>query len=164
MIRELLADANPGVTLPGATSVEDGTPDGSTTPETYLSVGKVGNYAGEPRYAAGEQAFTLTQDQASDTFSLGGTWDVDFQGATAVSEGARVRLAYRGTDVFAVLGGQGTVVATVRDADGEVVERRDIAVSGNPTLYPVIEGDAPSEGTVELEVPAGMQVFTFTFG
>ncbi|MNW67522.1 hypothetical protein D3C74_461150 [compost metagenome] len=55
-------------------------------------------------------------------------------------------------------------MATVRDADGEVVERRDIAVSGNPTLYPVIEGDAPSEGTVELEVPAGMQVFTFTFG
>lgn len=164
LIRELLADANPGVSLPGATSVEDGTPDGSTTPETYLSVGKVGNYAGEPRYAAGEQAFTLTEDQAPDTFSLGGTWDVDFQGATAVSDDARVRLAYRGTDVFSVLGGEGTVTATVRDEAGTVVERREIDVSGNPTLYPVLEGEGPSEGTVELEVPAGMQVFTFTFG
>ena len=162
LIRELLADANPGVSLPGATSVEDGTPDGSTTPETYLSVGKVGNYAGEPRYAAGEQAFTLTQEQATDTFSLGGTWDVDFEGATAVSDDARVRLAYRSTDVFAVLGGEGTVTARVT-VDGRTTERA-IDVSGNPTLYPVLEGDEPTTGTVELDVPAGVQVFTATFG
>ncbi|MEK8227489.1 hypothetical protein NKG05_17380 [Oerskovia sp. M15] len=51
-----------------------------------------------------------------------------------------MRLAYRGTDVFSVLGGEGTVVATVRDKAGKVVERHDVEVSGNPTLYPVLEG------------------------
>ena len=72
----------------------DTTPQDETTPETYFSIKRVVNYAGEPRYAAGQQDFTLADDQRQDTFSLGGTWDVDFQGATAVSDDARVRLAY----------------------------------------------------------------------
>ena len=162
LLRELLADANPGVELPAPTSVGDATPQDETTPETYFSIKRVVNYAGEPRYAAGEHDFVLTEDQPRDTFSLGGTWDVDFEGATAVSDDARVRLAYRSTDVFAVLGGEGTVTARVT-VDGRTTERA-IDVSGNPTLYPVLEGDEPTAGTVELDVPAGVQVFTATFG
>ncbi len=110
----------------------------------------------------GEQDFTLADDQRQDTFSLGGTWDVDFQGATAVSDDARVRLAYRSTDVFTVLGGEGTVTARVT-TDGRTTTR-EIDVSGSPTLYPVLEGDGPTEGLVELDVPPGVQVFTATFG
>ncbi|WP_264031318.1 cytochrome c biogenesis protein DipZ [Cellulosimicrobium sp. SH8] len=162
LLRELLEDANPGVALPEPTAVGDATPRDETTPETYFSIKRVVNYGGEPRYAAGEQEFTLAEDQARDTFSLGGTWDVDFQGATAVSDDARVRLAYRATDVFAVLGGEGTVTARVT-TDGRTTTR-DIDVSGSPTLYPVLEGDGPTEGLVELDVPAGVQVFTATFG
>jgi cytochrome c biogenesis protein CcdA/thiol-disulfide isomerase/thioredoxin len=162
LVRELLADASPGVALPEPTSVGDATPQDETTPETYFSVKRVGNYSGEPRYAAGEQEFRLTEAQPQDTFSLGGTWDVDFQGATAVSDDARVRLAYRSTDVFAVLGGEGTVTARVT-TDGRTTER-EVDVSGNPTLYPLLEGDGPTEGLVELDVPPDVQVFTATFG
>lgn len=162
LVRELLLDANPGVELPEPTSIGDSTPQDETTPETYFSIKRVLNYSGEPRYAAGEQPFSLTEDQPRDTFSLGGTWDVDFEGATAVSDDARVRLAYRSTDVFAVLGGEGTVTARVT-ADGRTTTR-EIDVSGNPTLYAVLEGDGPTSGTVELDVPAGIQVFTATFG
>ncbi|WP_285105656.1 cytochrome c biogenesis protein CcdA [Promicromonospora sp. MEB111] len=162
LIRELLADANPGVELPGATTVQDATPLDEITPETYFSIKRVINYSGEPRYAAGRQEFTLAAEQEQDTFSLGGTWDVDFEGAEAVSDDARVRLAYRSADVFVVLGGEGTVRATVT-ADGE--ERtRDIDVSGNPRLHPILEGDEPTEGLVDLRVPDGVQVFTMTFG
>ncbi|WP_265522932.1 cytochrome c biogenesis protein DipZ [Oerskovia flava] len=163
LIRELLEDANPGVELPEPSAVDDTTPDGETTRETFFSVGKVVNYSGEPRYAAGEQEYTLSDPQPQDTFSLGGTWEVDFQGATPVSDDARVRLAYRGTDVFTVLSGEGTVVAHVRDADGSV-DRRELDVTGAPNLYPVLEGSGPTEGVVELEVPPEVQVFTFTFG
>lgn len=162
LIRELLADADPGVDLPGATAVRDATPGDEITPETYFSIKRVINYAGEPRYAAGRKEFTLADDQQQDTFSLGGTWNVDFEGAEAVSDDARVRLAYRSTDVFVVLGGEGTVAATVT-ADGEE-ETRGIDVSGNPRLYPVLDGDESTEGLVELEVPAGVRVFTMTFG
>ncbi|MGO3432338.1 MAG: cytochrome c biogenesis protein DipZ, partial [Cellulosimicrobium funkei] len=162
LVRELLEDANPGVELPEPTAVGDSTPQDETTPETYFSIKRVVNYAGEPRYAAGQQDFTLADDQRQDTFSLGGTWDVDFQGATAVSGDARVRLAYRSTDVFTVLGGEGTVTARVT-TDGRTTTR-EIDVSGSPTLYPVLEGDGPTEGLVELDVPPGVQVFTATFG
>ncbi|MEV0894222.1 cytochrome c biogenesis protein CcdA [Promicromonospora sp. NPDC050262] len=162
LIRELLADTNPGVELPGATTVQDATPLDEITPETYFSIKRVINYSGEPRYAAGRQEFTLAVEQEQDTFSLGGTWDVDFEGAEAVSDDARVRLAYRSADVFVVLGGEGTVRATVT-ADGEE-QTRDIDVSGNPRLYPILEGDEPTEGLVELRVPDGVQVFTMTFG
>ncbi|MFI2365811.1 cytochrome c biogenesis protein CcdA [Promicromonospora sp. NPDC019610] len=162
LIRELLADANPGVELPGATTVRDATPLDEITPETYFSIKRVINYAGEPKYAAGREEFTLADEQQQDTFSLGGTWEVDFQGAEAVSDDAGVRLAYRSTDVFVVLGGEGTVEATVT-ADGEE-QTRDIDVSGNPRLYPVLEGDEPTKGLVDLKVPAGVQVFTMTFG
>ncbi|WP_036971253.1 cytochrome c biogenesis protein CcdA [Promicromonospora kroppenstedtii] len=162
LIRELLADANPGVDLPGATTVQDATPLDEITPETYFSIKRVINYTGEPRYAAGRKEFTLAGEQKQDTFSLGGTWNVDFEGAEAVSDDARVRLAYRSTDVFVVLGGEGTVQATVT-ADGQE-ETRSIDVSGNPRLYPVLEGAEATEGLVDLQVPAGVQVFTMTFG
>lgn len=163
LLRELLTAANPGVTLPEPTTVTDATPQETTTPETYLSVNKVANYSGSPTYAAGQNIFTASAEQPTDTFSLSGTWDVDFQGATAVSDDARIQLAYRGTDVYAVLGGEGTVTATVRESDG-MTRTREIAVTGNPTLYPVLEGESATSGIVDLELPPGVQAFTFTFG
>ncbi|GAB2468871.1 cytochrome c biogenesis protein DipZ [Promicromonospora xylanilytica] len=162
LVRELLTDANPGVELPEPTTVQDTTPDDAITPETYFSIKRVINYAGEPEYAAGRAEFVLEDEQRQDTFSLGGTWEVDFQGARAVSDDARVRLAYRSADVFVVLGGEGTVEATVT-ADGEPTTT-SVDVSGSPRLYPLLEGDEPTEGLVDLEVPEGVQVYTMTFG
>ncbi|MDR7383920.1 cytochrome c biogenesis protein CcdA [Promicromonospora iranensis] len=164
LIRELLTDANPGVQLPAATTVQDASPLDEITPETYFSIKRVINYAGEPDYAAGAQEFVLADEQQQDTFSLGGSWEVDFQGARALSDDAQVRVAYRSADVFVVLGGEGTVEATVTDTDGEVQESLKIDVSGNPRLYPVLEGDDRTEGLVDLKVPEGVQVFTMTFG
>jgi hypothetical protein len=79
-----------------------------------------------------------------------------------VSDDARVRLAYRSADVFVVLGGEGTVESTV--TTGGRSTTTSIDVSGNPRLYPVLEGDGPTEGLVDLEVPEGVQVYTMTFG
>lgn len=163
-IRDLLVAADPGVELPPPSDVADTTPDDETTPETYLALNKVFNYAGRPDYGSGEQVYDHPDEQRPDTFSLGGTWEADFQGATAVSDDATLRLAYRATDVFAVLGGEGTVTARVLADDGSVRAERDIDVGGNPTLYDVLRGDDPTEGVVELDVPAGVSVYTFTFG
>jgi len=63
-----------------------------------------------------------------------------------------------------VLGGEGTVHAVVRDADGRVVEEKDVDVTGTPTLYPLLDGDTPISGTVDVQVPAGMAAYAFTFG
>lgn len=163
-IRDLLREADPDVVLPEPTDTEDTTPDAETTPETYLALNKVFNYAGPTDYGSGEQDFRPAVEQPEDTFSLDGRWDLDFQGATAVSDDATLRLAYRSTDVYAVLGGTGKVVARVLADDGSIRAERDIDVTGNPTLYDVLRGDGPTEGTVELEVPAEVSVYTFTFG
>ena len=58
-----------------------------------------------------------------------------------------------GADLVVAVGGDGTVRA-----------EREIDVGGNPTLYDVLRGDGATEGVVELDVPAGVSVYTFTFG
>ncbi|WP_418275822.1 cytochrome c biogenesis protein DipZ [Isoptericola jiangsuensis] len=163
-IRDLLQAADPDVDLPDPTDTQDTTPGDDRTPETYLSLNRVFNYAGPTPYDSGEQRYEPADDQPVDTFSLAGAWDVDFQGATSASDDARLRLAYRATDVYSVLGGEGTVTVRVLDDDGSLREEQEIEVEGNPTLYDVLRGDGPSSGTIELDVPDGVSVYTFTFG
>ena len=100
--------------------MDDTTPQGDVTPETFLSVSKQSNVAGD--YREGEATYTLPQDQAADTVAFGGTWTTDYQGATAGADAA-LRLRYHAKVVQVVLGGSGSVRATVRDEDGQVVDR-----------------------------------------
>ena len=161
LIRELLAQADPGAELPARTQVDDTTPDGAVTPETFLSVAKRSNVAGD--YREGEATYTFPEDQAADTVAFGGTWTTDYQGATAGPD-AGLRLRYQARVVQVVLGGAGTVEATVRDEDGKVVDRVQVAVEGSPRAYPLVTADAIGRGTVELSVSDGVQAFSFTFG
>lgn len=163
LIRELLQDADPDVRLPEPTDVVDTTPrDEGITPETFLSVGKRFNFGGDD-YREGAATYTLPDDQAPDTFAFGGAWTTDFQAATAGAD-ARLRLTFTARDVYVVLGGEGTVTATVRDEDGRVVERTTVDVSGAPTLYPLLDGDDVVTGTVDVEVGQGLAAYSFTFG
>lgn len=161
MIRELLVAADPDVALPPRTQVDDATPQEDVTPETFLSVAKRSNVAGE--YVQGAHTYTLPADQGPDTVALGGTWTTDFQGADAGAD-AVLRLRYHAAVVQTVLGGTGEVGFVVRDARGRVVDRGTVDVSGAPRSYPVVDGDAVADGTVEVDVPEGVTVYSFTFG
>ncbi|WP_029288207.1 cytochrome c biogenesis protein DipZ [Cellulomonas sp. HZM] len=166
LIRELLVRADPSVRLPARTQVDDGTPREATTPETFLSVGKHRNVAGE--YREGTFTATLPTDQAADTVAFAGTWTTDFQGATA-GDDARLRLRYHASVVQAVLGGSGRVEVVVRDAAGSEVRRRTVDVHGAPRAYPLVDagavaGGSTVGGTVELSAGAGVQAYSFTFG
>jgi cytochrome c biogenesis protein CcdA/thiol-disulfide isomerase/thioredoxin len=160
LMRELLEDANAGATLPAATTVADETPDvGATTPETYLSAGKEVNFGGDEDYTTGDNTYAYPAHLERDTFALRGDWTIDFQGATPTATAAKVKLAYTATqEVRVVLGGSGTVVATV---DGKRVE---IEVEGSPDSYRLIKVDASTTGQIELTVPVGVTVYSFTFG
>ncbi|GHF19899.1 cytochrome c biogenesis protein DipZ [Pseudolysinimonas yzui] len=160
LIRELLRDADPDVVLPGATDLTDETPEvGATTPETYLSAGKVVNFGGDERYTTGPGSYEYPTSLDRDTFALDGDWTIDFQGATPTAGEARVRLAYTATqEVRVVLGGTGTVIALV---DGERVE---VDVAGSPDSYRLLDVTGSQTGQVDLTVPAGVTVYSFTFG
>lgn len=159
-IRDLLIAADPDVELPPPTDVVDETPEvGATTPETYLSAGKEVNFGGDEDYTTGPNEYSFPRELERDTFALDGAWTIDFQGATPAAEDARVRLAYTATqEVRVVLGGSGTVVA---DVDGRRVE---LEVSGSPDSYRLLRTDGRRQGEIELSVPPGITVYSFTFG
>ncbi|WP_101950266.1 cytochrome c biogenesis protein DipZ [Mycobacterium sp. 3519A] len=158
LIRQLLSDARPDVTLPAPTEAADTTPPTGLTPETYLGVGKVVNYGGTGSYDEGEATFEYPARLPDDTFALTGGWKLDYQGATADGSGAGITLNYRARNVYLVVGGTGTVTVT---RDGE---SRQIPVSGPPTLRQLVGDDEVHRATVEVQLSEGLQAFSFTYG
>lgn len=161
MIRELLQDANPGTKLPASTDTKDTTPEvGSTTRETFLGYAKDVNFAGPGAYGAGERRFSLPSAQPEDTFALKGEWNIQSQFATptAPAGSATISLSYRATEVRVVVAGEGQL--KVRDDSGA----RTVEVSGTPRSYSLLGSGSPTAGLLELELPAGVEVYSFTFG
>jgi hypothetical protein len=58
-----------------------------------------------------------------------------------------------------VVAGSGEVVVT--DADGNA---QTIRIDGTPRSYGLLEQDDIAKGTFTLEVPTGVEVYSFTFG
>jgi cytochrome c biogenesis protein CcdA/thiol-disulfide isomerase/thioredoxin len=160
MIRELLKDADPSVDLPGATDVEDDTPDvGSTTRETFLGSSKDINYGGDGDYRAGTNAYSLPKDQPADSFALDGDWTIETQYATPAGADGRIDLEYHAAEVRVVVAGSGEI--ELRRDDGST---ETIAIDGTPRSYELLKQDEIAEGTLTLDVPPGIQVYSFTFG
>ena len=162
MIRELLVDADPDVTLPAESDVADETPEqGSTTPETFLGSSKEINFAGVEAYRSGSGSFSFPIDQADDTFALDGDWDIATQFAEPADAvtGGSIRLKYHAAEVRMVLAGSGTIIVR-----GPAGQKQELVVDGTPRSYSLVDQDAAGSGLLEIEVPTGVQVYSFTFG
>ncbi|WP_454561190.1 cytochrome c biogenesis protein CcdA [Mycobacterium haemophilum] len=158
LIRQLLVTANPDAQLPTPTQSVDATPHTRLTPETYLGVGKTGNYGGQGKYQAGSATFGYPAELTDDAFALRGTWTLDDQGAIADSDDASIRLNYTAKTVYAVVGGSGTIRVT-RDQKTTVTP-----ISGPPTLRQIVTDDTAHRDQLDMQVSRGVQVFSFTFG
>lgn len=160
MIRELLADADADVDLPPMTGTVDETPEvGSTTRESFLGSSKDVNFGGGVPYRAGEGSYTFPKTMPADSFALDGSWDVETQYATPSADGGRIRLAYHAAEVRIVVAGSGELI--VRDADGA---EKVIRVDGAPRSYGLVDATAGATGELTIEVPAGIDAYSFTFG
>ncbi len=159
LIRELLTDADPNAQLPAATEIADDTPEaGSTTPESYLSLGKEVNFGGDEEYASGVNTYAYPSKLADDSFALKGDWELDFQNATPSGGEASIKLNYTASEVRMVLGGEGTVTLKL---DGKTTT---FDVSGTPNSYPLIPKGDPGKGTLEVTLSEGLEAYSFTFG
>lgn len=158
LIRQLLVEAKPGRQLPDPVDLADTTPQDTTTPETYLGVGKMVNYGGSGTYDQGSFDFRLPPRLADDTFALSGAWTLDYQGATASGDDCRIALNYHAKHVYVVAGGQGLLTVT-RDGKSSTVP-----LSGPPTLHQIVNDTASRRSYVEVSVPRGLQIFSFTYG
>jgi len=157
-IRQLLLDAHPTETLPPQTDVEDTTPvAGSTTQETYLSLGHEKNYAGAATYKAGTNAYSFPSSLPADSYALDGKWKLTFNGISA-PDGGTIRLNYHASQVRIVLSGKGTIKYTV-DGKTQVQKLGSFPNSYQLALTPTIE-----KGTVTVTIPKGVTAYSFTFG
>ncbi|WP_264991250.1 thioredoxin family protein, partial [Mycobacterium kiyosense] len=158
LIRQLLADAKPGVALPPPVDAPDLTPTGLLTSETYFAVGKADNYGGGGHYDEGSATFEYPPTLAPDRFALRGRWTLDHQGATADGDDSAIKLNYHAKNVFVVVGGTGTLTVT-RDGTSTTMP-----VSGPPNNRQIVADDQQTSATVEVRPSKGLQVFSFTFG
>ena len=94
----------------------------------------------------------------ADRFALRGRWTLDDQGATAGSNDAAIRLNYTGKDVYAVVGGTGTITVT---RGGKATTT---PIGGAPTLHQIVADETAHPDKLDMQVSPGLQVFSFTFG
>ncbi|MBY0288052.1 MAG: redoxin domain-containing protein [Mycobacteriaceae bacterium] len=158
LIRQLISEANPSAQLPPPVDAQDMTPFEETTPETYLSVGKVVNYGGAGTYDEGSFNFSYPQQLPHDSFALTGDWALDYQGATAQGDNSGIALNYHAKDVYIVAGGTGTLTVTRNGA------KSTVPISGPPTLHQIAAHPDVTRGRLDVAVPAGLQIFSFTYG
>ena len=171
-VRQLLTEKNGKAPSGSADTVNSSLGSNDVTPETYLGVSRASNYVGSPRLTIGTQDYTSTKLDSVNRWTLGGTWDVSLEGITAVKDST---LTYRvkAKDVYLVTGNNtagvigvklnGQPISTTKSAGSDVTNSTVNVVMAQ--LYKIVHFDSfTGDATVELQVPAGIQLNTFTFG
>jgi cytochrome c biogenesis protein CcdA/thiol-disulfide isomerase/thioredoxin len=162
LIRTLVTDVKPGLTLPKATDVPDTTPTKTLTPETYLGSSRAPttSFSSPSGYQTGTGHYSFPSGSlAQDNYAFSGTWTVSGESITAGSGKSAIRLHYQGTHVYLNVGGTGTL--TVTDSAGT----RSIPVSGPPDIHDVLKpGGGYRNGTVSITLSPGLAAYSFTFG
>jgi cytochrome c biogenesis protein CcdA len=158
-VRLLLAEK--GGKVPGhATTTDTVAGSQKITPETYVGLERAQNYVGETALTSGEATYKPGTLSEVNQWTLGGTWQEAAEGITAVKDGV---LTYRvmAKDVYLVTGSNSKGTLTVK-VTGLPDKQLDVSMA---QLYPIAHFDQyQSDLTVELHVPAGVQLNTFTFG
>ncbi|MER7681428.1 cytochrome c biogenesis protein CcdA [Streptomyces sp. NPDC096934] len=158
LIRTLLKEANPSVTLPPKTGQQDAQLTQDRTPETYLSNLRISGYVGDPLQDDKSTTYHFPSDIPLNRLSLDGKWTAGYQYFTA-GDDARLAFTYRARNVNLVLAGKGTMTVLV---DGKTV--KTIPVSGTPTMHRLIDDHEARTAHLELRFTPGIQAYAFTFG
>jgi cytochrome c biogenesis protein CcdA/thiol-disulfide isomerase/thioredoxin len=152
VIRQLL-----GATGARAKTVANQTPTEIMTPESYLGYARLQNYVGKTPVPDKEATYAFPASVPVNTLSYSGNWTV---GSESIRSGAnaRLRLNFEARDVYLVLGGRGTVTATI---DGKPAGA--IRVNGQ-RLYTVRSSPDWKQALLELRFSPGIAAYSFTFG
>ena len=154
-IRSLLAER--GTPVPEASGLEDRSPRGQVTPETYLGYERLASYSGREIRQDGEQVYAFPVKLEDNELAYAGRWRIERERAVA-GRGARLRLDYRARNVFLVLTGKGSVRVLL---DGKA--EQTVRVSGD-RLYTLVEREAIDDHVLELAFSPGVAGYAFTFG
>ena len=146
-----------GAAAPAASGLEDKSPHGLVTPESYLGFERLDRNGGEPVEEDAEHAYTFPSTLLENELAFSGIWTVEGERAIA-GLSAGLRLQYRARNVFLVLTGRGSVQVLV---DGK--PEQTVRVSGD-RLYTLVEREQIGDHLLELRFSPGVAGYAFTFG
>jgi hypothetical protein len=139
--------------------VEDDTPSGLLTPETYLGYLRMDRYTGTPVTKDRAARYTPATTLGNSEITFGGTWTVGGEQSVAGAGGGTIRLHFQARDVYIVLGGKGIVRTSVNGKPGA-----PIRVDGY-RLYTAVDGSRTiRDGVLALRFSRGVGAYAFTFG
>jgi cytochrome c biogenesis protein CcdA/thiol-disulfide isomerase/thioredoxin len=152
VIRQLLGDQGSH-----AKTVPNRTPTEIMTSESYLGYARLQNYVGKTPVPDKEATYAFPSSVPENTLSYAGKWTI---GSESIRSGpnARLRLNFEARDVYVVLGGHGSVTATI---DGKPAGT--LHVNGQ-RLYTVRSSPNWEQALLELRFSPGVEAYSFTFG
>ncbi|MDO5720811.1 MAG: cytochrome c biogenesis protein DipZ [Actinomycetaceae bacterium] len=165
MIRTLLDTSVPKSRQP--VSVDQ--PSRRQSPETYLGYRRADGFVGPESFASGESTFVGAPTLRDSEWTLSGTWRVDDEKVTAVSEGATLSYRFSAQHVYLVLSGNPGARVLV-DVDGVAELGRDVDSNGyinldSDRLYELVSLPEFSPNIdIHLTFDEGVSAYAFTFG
>lgn len=141
------------------------------TNETYFGTNRETNYIGQPAITAGTNNFQASNTLPANNWTLGGNWTISPEYITSNSTTSTLQFNVTAKDVYMVAGttNNQTVPVSVNlpasqsGQYGSDVSGGFVNVSGS-RLYHIVSLKQFGTTTVTLTVPAGVQLYTFTFG
>ncbi len=144
---------------------------GLNTPETYLDDQRSQGFA-QP-LQRGVHFYAGVSNPQLNEFGLHGTWRVNDEAATAVSNGASIAAGFQAAHVYLVLTSSGNTPRSVRVLlDGRPISARaagadvhggSVTVTGQ-RLYSLVSLPSSEQHALTVEVPPGVSAYDFTFG
>lgn len=142
------------------------------TPETYFGTDRADAYVGSPQLGTqSNQTYTFAKNISSSEWSLSGEWRVSGTSITA-GKNAKLRINVAAKNVYLV-GGAPTASSVKVLFNGQPISQAGAAGSDVQdsqvnvqlsNLYRIAAFKQFTSGTIELDVPAGVSLNTFTFG
>lgn len=171
-IRQLLAQD--GTSLPGMTTGLSGAVPSTwaESPETYFGTERAAGFQNKEPLKNGERRYTPGALERVNQWTLGGTWNVTNEGVTAINN-SKLWFRAAAKDVYVVTGSDthGKIMVSVNGKPISMagVAGKDVNDSGLDVsmaqLYHLVHFDKfNGDAMVQLDVPMGVQINTFTFG
>ncbi|HWB39184.1 MAG TPA: cytochrome c biogenesis protein CcdA [Candidatus Saccharimonadales bacterium] len=172
-IRQLITDNGHDLSNVKPTEQSDTVPiSQNQTPETYFGFDRASDYEGSPALAAKPtNTFKLPSQLDSHSWALGGKWQVDGDKITARGN-STLRFKLSSKNVYVVVGSDAPASVGVTlngkpirsTAAGSDVKNGQLLLHGQQLYNLISFPKFTSDQTVELSVPDGVILNTFTFG
>ncbi len=173
-IRQLLVDNGANLTNVKPTEQSNNVPiTANQTPETYFGFNRASDYEGSPALdSAPVSTFTPASSLDSNSWTLGGTWEID--GDKIVARGSStLTFKFSARNVYVVVGSNSPANISVTlnnqpisqtGAAGNDITNSQLVLQGQRLYNLVNLPKFNSNQTVTLSVPNGVALNTFTFG